>query len=93
MTVTSMVFSSSEHVYPQSIFITTSERPTSGSIRKTSSFSSKPNSKTGGLVGFRKLLASKGISDKAFAAYIRFRKRKFDLFLRIGLAPVGWLVW
>ena len=65
MAIASMVFSSSEHVYPQSIFITTSERPTSGPIRKNSSFSSKPNSKTGGLVGFRKSLASKDISDKA----------------------------
>ena len=65
MAIASMVFSSSEHVYPQSIFITTSERPTSRPIRKTSSFSSKPNSKTGGLVGSQKSLASKGISDKA----------------------------
>ena len=54
MAITSMVFSSSEHVYPQSIFITTSERPTSGPLRNTSSFSSKPNSNTGRLVGFRK---------------------------------------
>ena len=65
MAIASMIFSSSEHVYPQSVFVNTSERPTSGPIRKTSSFSSKPNSKTGGLVDFRKSLASKGISDKA----------------------------
>ena len=65
MAIISMVFSSSEHVYPQSIFITISERPTFGPIRKNSSFSSKPNSKTSDLVGFRKSLASKGISDKA----------------------------
>ena len=58
-------FSSSEHVYPQSTFIATSERPTSGHIRKNSSFGSKRNSKTGGLVGFCKSLASKGISGKA----------------------------
>ena len=54
MAIASMIFSSSEHVYPQSVFVNTSERPTSGPIRKTSSFSSKANSKTGGLVGFRK---------------------------------------
>ena len=65
MAIISMVFSSSEHLYSQSIFITTSERPISGPIRKNSSFSSKPNSKTGGLVGFWKSSASKGISDKA----------------------------
>ena len=46
-------------------FFATSERPTSGPIRKNSYFSSKPNSKAGGLVGFRKPLASKEISDKA----------------------------
>ena len=65
MATTSMVFSSSNHVYPQSTFIAKSEGPTSGHIRKNSSFSSKPNSNTGGLVGFRKSLASKRISDKA----------------------------
>ena len=56
MAITSMIFSSSEHVYPQSNFIATSERPNS---------SSKPNSKRCGLVAFQKSLASKGISDKA----------------------------
>ena len=54
MAIASMIFSYSEHVYPQSVFVTTSEKPTSGPIRKTSSFSSKANSKIGGLVGFRK---------------------------------------
>ena len=44
MAITSMVFSSSEHVYPQYYFIATSERPTSGHIRKNSSISSKSNS-------------------------------------------------
>ena len=78
MAITSMVFSSSEHVYPQSTFIATSERSTSVHIRK--------KSKTGGLVGFRKSLASKDISDKA-------AKLIFNLFLRIGLASVGLLVW
>ena len=34
MEIASMVFSSSEHVYPQSIFITTLEIPTSGPIRE-----------------------------------------------------------
>ena len=65
MAITSILFSSSEHVYPQFTFIATSERPTSGHIRKNSSFGSKRNSKTGGLVGFCKSLASKGISGKA----------------------------
>ena len=64
MAITNMVFSSPEHVYPQSTSITTSERPTSRHIRKNSFLSSKPNSKTGGLVDFGKSLASKGISDK-----------------------------
>ena len=63
--ITSMVFSSSGHVYPQFTFITTSETLTSGNIRKSSSFSSKPDSITGGLVGFQKLMTSKDISDKA----------------------------
>ena len=80
-------------MYQQSTFIATSERPTSGHIRKNSSFSSKPNSKTDGLVGFWKSLALKGISYKACKTYIRFQKRKFNLFLRIGVAPVGCLVW
>ena len=53
MAIKRMVFSSSEHAYSQS------EGPTSGHMRKNSSF------KTSGLVGFRKPLASKGISDKA----------------------------
>ena len=65
MAITSIVFSSSEYVYPKPTFIATSERPTSGHIRKNSSFGSKRNFKTGSLVGFCKSLASKGISGKA----------------------------
>ena len=35
--ITSMIFSSSEHVYPQSTFVFPSERPTPGHIRKKAS--------------------------------------------------------
>ena len=64
MAITSMIFSSSEHACPQSTFIAILEGPTSGHIRKNSSFSSKPDSTIGSLVGFWKSLAPKSISDK-----------------------------
>ena len=63
--ITSIMFSSSEHVYPQSTFIATSKGSTSGHITKNLSFSSKPDSNTGSLVGFRKPLSPKGTSNKA----------------------------
>lgn len=78
MAIRNIVFSSSEHAYPQSAFIATSEGPTSGQIRENSSFTSKPDSKTGGLVGFRKSLASKAISDKA-AKLISGSRRKIPI--------------
>ena len=65
-------------MYSQSTFIAKSGRPTSGHIRKNSSFSSRPNSKTDGLVGFRKSLASKGISYKA-AKLISDSKRESSI--------------
>ena len=48
--------------------------------KKNSSFSSKPNSKTGSLVGFWESLAPKGISDKA-AKLISNSEEKFQSLL------------
>ena len=53
LAITSMVFTSSEYEYPQSTFIAILERPAFGNIRKNVSFSSKPNSKTGSVVGLQ----------------------------------------
>ena len=88
MAITSIVFSSSEHVYSQSAFIATLERPTSEHIRKNSCFGSKPNSKTAGLVGFRKSLASKGISDKAAKLILDSRRES-----SISSYELAWRQW
>ena len=79
-----MVFSTSEYLYPQFTFIATSERPTSGNIRKNLFFSSKPNSGW-----FPEISGIKRHFRQRCKVCIRFQKRKFNLFLRIGLTPVG----
>ena len=76
---------------PNPFLITTSERPTSGRIRKTSSFTSKPNSKIGSLVDFRKSLASKGISDKA--AKLISDSRRGSLISSYESARCQWAGW
>ena len=60
-------------------------------LGKNSSFSSKPNSKTGGLVGFRKSLASKGISDKA--AKLISDSRRGSLISSYESARCQWAGW
>ena len=70
MAITSMMFSSSEHAYPQSTFIAILEGPTSGHIRKNSPFSSKPYSTIGSLVGFWKSLASKAFQTSGLAGVV-----------------------
>ena len=91
MAITSTVFRFSEYLYPQSTFITTLKRPTCGHIKKSSSFSSKPNSKTGGFVGFWKSLASKDISDKA--AKLLSDSRRESSISPYKSAWCQWVVW
>ena len=63
MAITSMVFSSSEHLFPQSISLPHRKDLLLDPFRKSHRLI--VNQTLGGLVGFRRSLASKGISDKA----------------------------
>ena len=74
--ITSMVFSSSEHVYPQSAFINTLEGPTSGKthplvVNRTQDW--RPG-------WFPEIIGIKRHFKQSCKAYTRFQKRKFNLF-------------